>query len=139
MLAFFSKLKAAYCHACGLFALSDGRLERAEQLLRECVRTSERFPNPLLAKTYLLLSAAVEKRGRRAEAIELFWTGMTEFPHSGRYSPDDVNYVGTYFSHLLQLTESQTRFERFNITAVTKSLRRDFPMRLSKSRFLQIG
>lgn len=139
MLAFFSKLKAAYCHARGLFALCDGRLERAEYLLRECVRTSERFPNPLLATTYLLLSATVEKRGRRAEAVELFWTGMTELPHSDRYSTDDVNYLGTYFSHLLELTESQTRFEQFNITAVAKSLRRDFPMRLSKARFLEIG
>lgn len=132
MRGFFSKLRAAFCHSRGLFALNAGRLERAESLLRHAAKSGDLVPNPLLGESYLLLAATVERRGRRAEAVELFWIGMAEVKRAGQYSPDDVNYLGTYFCQLLQLAECQMEFQRFAITGVRKSLRRDFPMSLSK-------
>lgn len=132
MLRFLWKLRAAYGHASGLFALFDGRLERAEQLLRKGIVAGERASSPLIGETYLLFAVTLAKLRRRPEAIEMFWTGIVEIQHSPNYSADDVNYLGLYFCQLLEIAD-RGRFERFDITAVRHSLRRDFPMSLSKA------
>ena len=133
MFSFITKLRAAYYHSRGLFALDEGRADRAESLLRKAIMCAGRSPNPLLPETYLLLSVAVDRRDGRAEAVELFWTGMAGVEQSRTHSLDDVNYLGTYFCELLQLSDCKPRFERFDITAVSKSLRRAYRMGLAKS------
>ena len=124
------KLRSGIGHARGLFALNAGRASAAEPLLREAVQSGAKGSSPLLGETYLLLSGTVEALGRRAEAVGLFWTGIAEVEQT--YSTDDVNYLGTYFCQLLEIDDCG-RFERFDITAVRRSLRRDFSMSLSKA------
>jgi hypothetical protein len=126
------KLRSGIGHARGLFALHAGRADPAERFLREAVKSGEKGSSPLLGETYLLLSATVEALGRRAEAVGLFWAGIAEVEQSSTYSTDDVNYLGTYFCQLLEIDDCR-RFERFDITAVRRSLRRDFSMSLSKA------
>jgi hypothetical protein len=133
MRRFLWKLGAAYGHARGLFALNNGRLERAETLLRHGITCGDSASSPLRGESYLLLAVAMDRRGRCDEAVELFWTGIAEVERSPHYSTDDVNYLGSYFCDLLQLADFRPRFERFDITAVRKSLRRDFAMSLSKA------
>jgi hypothetical protein len=132
MIAIIDKLATAIYHSRGLFALNRGDLERAGRLLRKGVRSGKKFPNPMLGETYLLLAATVAKCGRQSEAIDLFQLGMEEIQQRREYSLDDVHYIGSYFCQFLQLDEIESRCARFDITAVRKSLRRDFPMSLSK-------
>ena len=131
MLGFIWKLRSAYGHSRGLFALNAGRLDRAQHFLLQGIVAGERASSPLIGETYLLFSATLAKLRRRPEAIEVFWTGIGEVQQSPNYSTDDVNYLGAYFCQLLDIASD--RFERFDITAVRRSLRRDFPMSLSKA------
>src|SRR6266704_1178206 len=117
------KLGSAYGQLRGLFALNAGQLKRSETFLRRGLKCGERVSSPLLGESYLLLAVTVDKLGRRNEAVELFWTGIADVERSPHYSTDDLNYLGSYFCHLLHLADCRPRFERFDVTAVRKSLR----------------
>jgi hypothetical protein len=103
MFKFLWKIRSAYGHARGLFALYDGRLSDAEHFLRQGILAGERAQSPLIGETYLLLSATLGKLRRRTQAIELFWTGIGEIQQSPTYSTHDVNYLGAYFCQLWRL------------------------------------
>jgi hypothetical protein len=45
---------------------------------------------------------------------------------------DDANYIGSYFSRLLRLSDEE-QFQHFDVNAVKRPLRRDFPLSVRRA------
>ena len=132
MFAPVARVKAACGHARGLFALNEGRLRDAERQLQMAVAASESFSNTLRVESCLLLAETLHRLGRRDEAVHLFRSSVAEAQRSPKYSMDDANYIGSYFSRLLQLSDEE-QFQHFDVNAVKRPLRRDFPLSVRRA------
>jgi hypothetical protein len=127
MFALVARIRAVFGHLRGLFALNAGRLTDAERHLKAAVAATQLFPNPLRIESCLLLAETLHRLARRGEAVDLFRNSLAEMQRSPDYSVDDENYIGSYFSRLLQLSE-EAQFQDFDVNSVKKPLRRDFPL-----------